>query len=395
MSALKRTAILTLAATGWALCGAAPLVACDIPVFRYALERWAPDAYPIVIFHREPLNIAQQEAIAYLESASTADGGEVNLALRVVDVSGKLDPPTQALWRPHAAEQLPLMVAFYPARTGGGRSAWAGPLSPANAEALVRSPARTLLVRRVLDDESGVWVLVESGAAGKDDAAAARLTQELAKMPELLAASTESLGQDAVADQPASRPAPLIDFSLLRLSRTDPAEQVLVAMLLGSEPDLADRYAAQPIVFPVFGRGRALYALVGKGINGPNIREACAYLAGMCSCEVKDQNPGTDLLIAADWDALITAGPPTAPPALPALLGSPPTQTSAPATETATTVVIDQAQTPVVVARVDDGNDAPGGTGGALLRNTLIAVVAIIVAVASLVLFISKRPARS
>jgi hypothetical protein len=48
-----------------------------------------------------------------------------------------------------------------------------------------------------------------------------------------------------------------------------------------------------------------LYALVGAGITADNIREAGAFLVGACSCEVKRQNPGTDLLMAVDWDAQI------------------------------------------------------------------------------------------
>ncbi len=55
------------------------------------------------------------------------------------------------------------------------------------------------------------------------------------------------------------------------------------------------------MAFPVFGRGRALYALVGDGIQEKNIREACESMLAWCSCEIKAQSPGTDLLIAADW----------------------------------------------------------------------------------------------
>jgi len=55
------------------------------------------------------------------------------------------------------------------------------------------------------------------------------------------------------------------------------------------------------MAFPVFGRGRALYALVGDGINKETIGEACVFLATACTCMVKEQNPGTDLILAADW----------------------------------------------------------------------------------------------
>ena len=70
-------------------------------------------------------------------------------------------------------------------------------------------------------------------------------------------------------------------------------------MLRGSEPDL--RSFTDPIVVPVFGRGRTYYALVGKGIRGETIEENCQFLCGACSCQVKNENPGVDLLMAVNW----------------------------------------------------------------------------------------------
>jgi hypothetical protein len=48
---------------------------------------------------------------------------------------------------------------------------------------------------------------------------------------------------------------PTPDFSLIRLSRDDPAEEVFVDILMYSEPGLFE-YQEDPMVFPVFGRGR-------------------------------------------------------------------------------------------------------------------------------------------
>jgi hypothetical protein len=104
-------------------------------------------------------------------------------------------------------------------------------------------------------------------------------------------------------DAPAEGVELKLAFSMLRVSRDDPAEQFLVSMLLETEPDLKDFSA--PMAFPVFGRGRALYALVGKGINADTIHEACEFLIGPCSCQIKDLNPGADLLMAVAWDDLI------------------------------------------------------------------------------------------
>ena len=72
-------------------------------------------------------------------------------------------------------------------------------------------------------------------------------------------------------------------------------------MLTESEADLIE-YKSSPLAFPVFGRGRLLYTLVDEGINERNVRAMCEFIISACSCEIKIQNPGVDLLIAADWE---------------------------------------------------------------------------------------------
>jgi hypothetical protein len=74
-------------------------------------------------------------------------------------------------------------------------------------------------------------------------------------------------------------------------------------MLLSTEPDLP--FIKAPMAFPVFGRGRVLYALVGKGIKKKLIEETCNSVIGWCSCTIKEDNPGADLLFAADWEKIV------------------------------------------------------------------------------------------
>jgi len=69
-------------------------------------------------------------------------------------------------------------------------------------------------------------------------------------------------------------------------------------------PNLTTKYAREPLAFPIYGRGLILYALVGAGINPWTISEAASFVTGPCSCEVKAGNPGTDMLLTLDWDAL-------------------------------------------------------------------------------------------
>ncbi len=83
-----------------------------------------------------------------------------------------------------------------------------------------------------------------------------------------------------------------------------------------AERDLAE--AREPIAIPIFGRGRALYAFLGAGLTTANIDQAARFLIGKCSCQVKELNPGVELLFAADWEALVKANA-GAPPDLPTL----------------------------------------------------------------------------
>ena len=94
-----------------------------------------------------------------------------------------------------------------------------------------------------------------------------------------------------------------LDFSVITVAVDDPDEAVFREILLNSEDDLKDY--DEPIAFPVFGRGRALPALVGKGINNDMIDDASTFLSGPCSCQVKRQNPGFDLLTSVNWDQLL------------------------------------------------------------------------------------------
>lgn len=309
--------------------------ACNVPVFRFALERWRPDPYRVVLFHRGPLSDAQREMIRPLDEQQ--DKALANLTVQTVDLADENDrseeiPAQRELFEALGNPPLPWLVVQYPAHLRIPKPAWAGPLSREFVAAVIDSPIRRELVRRLVEGQTAVWMLLESGQPEKDDPAARLLEEQLKKLeqelelPELTASPDDAL---AVA-------LPLkVKFSMIRVPRNAPLEHALVAMLISSEPDLAERSDA--MAFPVFGRGRALFTLVGAGITERNIHDAAAFLAGPCSCQVKEQNPGFDLLLAADWDALLSqsgvsltaietrSAPPTGEPELvPIPSGSPP-----------------------------------------------------------------------
>jgi hypothetical protein len=98
---------------------------------------------------------------------------------------------------------------------------------------------------------------------------------------------------------------PKIELGFCQLDRKAEEERWLVESLLAMEPDLKDEeFADQAMVFCVFGRGRALPPFIGKGINRDNLLNCVDFITGACSCMVKDQNPGMDLLFTKDWWAV-------------------------------------------------------------------------------------------
>jgi len=278
----------------------APERTCNIPVFRYALERWAAAPYEVVAFHRGPLGDEGKAALNVLRE------GGANVAVDRIDVS----EPVPQKWNDILAKtklQAPCMVAVYP---GTDIVAWSGPLSPDAARKLADSPARREVAKRLLEGDSAVWLMLDSGDAAKDDAAATTLDAELKKLVQGL-----KLPPHAADDPPLLSDVPVrIAFSVLRLKRSDPAETALITMLQNSEAGLEG-----PIVYPIFGRGRALWAMAGKGLTPDNIAEAAMFLIGACSCEAKDLNPGLDLLFTADWENGLRAAPPPVPVPTPLL----------------------------------------------------------------------------
>jgi hypothetical protein len=94
-----------------------------------------------------------------------------------------------------------------------------------------------------------------------------------------------------------------ISFSSLRIRRSDPAERGLVKLLPGASDGA--RHDPGPIVYPIFGRGRILAVLTGEQLNTDTLQDMGDSLCGNCSCILKGQLPGGDLLMAASWETIL------------------------------------------------------------------------------------------
>jgi hypothetical protein len=58
-----------------------------------------------------------------------------------------------------------------------------------------------------------------------------------------------------------------------------------------------------PILFPVYGRGRAFPALYNENLSSEFVSKTSEFLCRKCACEVKEMAPGVDLIFATDWKA--------------------------------------------------------------------------------------------
>ena len=283
---------LVVALTGWLWIPAAP--ACNVPVFRYALEQWAPDKFVVVVFHREPFTAGQQALIN--NARKSAKENRANLLVMDADVSKEMPAPVRALWAAQSQPELPCLTVCYPPQAGIASSVWSGPLMDEVFQNLTDSPARQGIVKCLAKGDTAVFLLLESGDRQADDAVASTVEMESRKLEQSL-----KLPEAAADDPLINGKIPLkIAFSTVRVARSDPAERMLVSQLVNWDPNL--RKLTKPMLFPIFGRGRFLPPAVGDEIRGNVLESIGRMLTGPCSCEIKDMNAGCDLLIAANWD---------------------------------------------------------------------------------------------
>jgi hypothetical protein len=273
---------------------------CQTPVFRYALERWRPGIWELVILSSGGLSSEQQRALERLEAAAK-DG--LPLRVRRIDLAD-VGESEHRLWKPiherGGGRDGVVAAALYPGSSTVDQPL--GCLLPFTTDfvgEVISSPVRVELVGRLSAGHAAVWLFVDSGDREADEAAYGRLLEQLRRDVERLKLPT---AKELLVSEEYLRQVriPLkLEFSVIRLRRDDVRERFLIESLLNSEEDL--RELGEPLAFPVFGRGRVLYGLAGAGISGPTIARASDFLTGACSCEIKEQNPGFDLLLQGDW----------------------------------------------------------------------------------------------
>lgn len=255
-----------------ALCLACPqaAVSCTIPVFRFALDRWEADKFHLLL----PASASSDPALADLLRPLRANG-KANLDIAT-------DPSVQ---------QPVLRFS-----RDSGKPLWSGQLDAASLTSLLSSPVRGQILDRILAGDSIIWVIADHEKANGIDEAA-RIEKRLKFLEQVAALPVQDPNDPD--SQLGPGPELKLKFTVLRVWLDDPAEQLLISMLAGPDDNL-DK--SQPFAAAVFGRGRVLGSWPLADLDERGIEDACLFLTGRCSCRVKTQNPGWDLLLNADWD---------------------------------------------------------------------------------------------
>ncbi len=269
--------------------------ACDVPVFRYALERWESDPFPLVVFQHGPLNPALEQKLRALEPVPDERKPHANWKVTSVDVDKPLPALWSGLWQSLPHDAMPCAAVCTPEWRKGDPALWSGALDDKAIKLLTLSPKRQEMVAHLLKGTAVVWLVVET----QDQAASEKLIKLLNEQSARLLGEITIAAGGGRGSPDVRSPLPIeVSFAMVRVKHDDPAEQVLLRLLTNGEP------VKEPMLYPVFGRARALAAMKASAVDPDLVEETARFICGACSCQVKAQNPGFDLLLQADWDSI-------------------------------------------------------------------------------------------
>ena len=284
-------------------CCAQAVHACNIPVFRYALERWRPDKTEVFLLRDRELTEAEQRILDEAELNGVDQGGRVNFRLKDIDLrddaARNSSISKQLLSRLGSQDRANSPWVFVRSGVPGGDHVvvWQGELRNLPESGAFASPARSEISKRLLAGHAIVWVIVASSDDEKNERARKQLQSAIGalegkiQLPDGIGLP----GSELHSEVPL-----LLKYSTLEIAADDAEERYLINLATAmSDPD-GER--SEPMIIPIFGRGRALEIIHAGRISNDLVFDLTAFLSGACSCQVKEQNPGFDLHMDTDWE---------------------------------------------------------------------------------------------
>jgi hypothetical protein len=226
-------------------------LACTTKVSEWVLLNALPNEYILAYYHKDLLT----ETIKQHNSEISNDIKSANIQFKSI-LKKDIDRPYYALYYNNR-----LFSKYYNNR---------------ELENLAVSPLREKIASELMAGKLCVMLYLKTDVAEKDE-------------PGL------QMVKNTVAASPFREIIPVIE-----VSRNNPEEKHFVSMLLNVESDLKD--IREPMLFGIFARFKALEPLLAKGISENNINLMIDFLTADCSCVIKDDLPGTDILYSNNWE---------------------------------------------------------------------------------------------
>ena len=231
-------------------------LACTTKVSEWVLVNASAGRYTLVYFYNDQIN----ETVMTRNAALSREISNANIDFRTVERKG-IEKPWYAL--------------YY------GNRLFERYDDPKDLTGLIVSPIRQKIASEIMAGKLCVLTYLTTGNKEKDD----RGMQII---------------RNALNDSPFKN-----IITVTELNRNEPGESHFVSMLLNVEADL--KTIPEPMLFGVFGRFRALEPLLGKGITEENIKLMIDFFTADCSCVIKDDLPGIDILFTDNWENPSTA----------------------------------------------------------------------------------------
>ncbi len=231
-------------------------LACTTRVSEWVLLNALPNQYTLVYFHNGPLSETMKRQSQAIQNEIETANVQFKTVLRQ-----EIDEPYYGLYyrdrffsRYESADEL---------------------------NGLARSPIREKIASELMSGKLCVMLYLKTDNAEKDEKGLRILHEALESSPfrEII--------------------------TVVELSRNSREESHFASFLLNVEDDL--KGIQEPMLFGIFGRFKALEPLLGRGISKENIGLMIDFLTAECSCLIKDDLPGTDMLFTNNWENPHTA----------------------------------------------------------------------------------------
>lgn len=226
-------------------------LACTTRVSEWVLLNGLPNQYTLIYFHNNPVTgTVKKQNLELIDGMKTA-----NIQFKTV-VRNEASEPWYGLYYEDR-----LFIRYK---------------TPPEIKTLISSPLRERVASELMSGKLCVMVYLLTDNKEKDD-------------------NGRKILQNTISSSPFGS-----IISVVELSRNSKDENLFASLLLNVEDDLKD--IREPMLFGVFGRFKALEPLLGKGITEENINLMISYFTAECSCLIKDDLPGTDILFDGKWE---------------------------------------------------------------------------------------------